>query len=420
MSSVLPDDIIVNIFSRLPVKSILRFRCVCKPWCKLFKSPNFVKMHLNHGVEKEKFSLILIDNEVLMYSMDYYDSSLTSSTYYEAVEIDYPFKSLGNEVHIRGACNGLLCIEPRRVKGELICIWNPSTKEYKEIPMPEDEKFPSHLDIDHSEISYGFGYDCNIEDYKLVRVMNFYGIDNDGEKVFYGCEVKVFTLGSNSWKHIPSIYPYDIYFDGVLVNGALHWRATPWIGGSKGADAIVSFDIGHERLTEVSPLVSLDDKFYKTVGVVGGCLCIFAQSYNVGIEVWVMKDYGVRESWTKLFTIAQQSILGSRAYKYLSPMQSLKNGEILLKILLRIGEEDDLDLDYDLALYDPKLARFRTLKICGGEWSDATLYVESLVSLNTGKTVKGSESISSHQEIGIVCKNSVCSKQFLPSNQKLV
>ncbi|KAL3634819.1 hypothetical protein CASFOL_021873 [Castilleja foliolosa] len=42
---VLPQDIMFNIVTRLPVKSIHRFKAVCKPWCKLFATPKFMKSH---------------------------------------------------------------------------------------------------------------------------------------------------------------------------------------------------------------------------------------------------------------------------------------------------------------------------------------------------------------------------------------
>ncbi|OVA20839.1 F-box domain [Macleaya cordata] len=348
MSGFLPDDIVVDILSRLPVKSLSRFRCVCKPWFKLFSNPNFVKMHHNHGVEKEKCSLMLIDNDLMYSSIDYYDSSITS---YEAVEIHYPFKSKENGgVHIRGACNGLLCIDPPSNR-DLICIWNPSTKEYKKIPEPRDE-FPSHLDVDHGGITYGFGYDCNNDNYKVVRIMAFYAYDNNDLRVYYG--------------------------------------STPLIGGSEASDVIVSFDLGDERFTDVSPLVHLNDDLYITVGALGECLCIVGKSYEVGVEVWVMKDYEVRESWTKLFTIAQHSLLGT--FEELTPIRSFKNGGILLNVLSR-NLNDDFCYNFALVLYDPKLERARTLKISGGNWSDADTYVESLVSLNMGTYVNGQEQV---------------------------
>ncbi|KAK4592950.1 hypothetical protein RGQ29_017187 [Quercus rubra] len=43
----LPDDIVLNILARLPIKSVLRFRFVCKPRNSSITSPNFFSTHLN-------------------------------------------------------------------------------------------------------------------------------------------------------------------------------------------------------------------------------------------------------------------------------------------------------------------------------------------------------------------------------------
>lgn len=40
------------------------------------------------------------------------------------------------------------------------------------------------------------------------------------------------------------------------------------------------------------------------IGVLDGCLCVFAGVQDVGIDVWVMKEYGTKESWKKVFSIS--------------------------------------------------------------------------------------------------------------------
>ena len=42
------SDILILILLRLPVKSLLRFKCVSKFWYSLITSDRFVKMHLIH------------------------------------------------------------------------------------------------------------------------------------------------------------------------------------------------------------------------------------------------------------------------------------------------------------------------------------------------------------------------------------
>lgn len=45
--SNLPDEMELDILLRLPVKSLLRFKAVCKPWATLINDPNFVKTNLH-------------------------------------------------------------------------------------------------------------------------------------------------------------------------------------------------------------------------------------------------------------------------------------------------------------------------------------------------------------------------------------
>ena len=43
----IPEDIVFDMLSRLPVKSLLRFSCICKSWSSLIHSRSFITTHLN-------------------------------------------------------------------------------------------------------------------------------------------------------------------------------------------------------------------------------------------------------------------------------------------------------------------------------------------------------------------------------------
>ena len=48
MLNDLPEDVLMDVFARLPVKSLLQFKCVCKSWYAIIRDPIFITKHLNH------------------------------------------------------------------------------------------------------------------------------------------------------------------------------------------------------------------------------------------------------------------------------------------------------------------------------------------------------------------------------------
>ncbi|OVA15186.1 F-box domain [Macleaya cordata] len=343
MSTLLPNEILFNIFLRLPVKSILRFRCVCKSWFQFLTDPYFVKTHVNYHYVENNNLHIMVEHHDLIYSIDYKD--LTSSSDHAVEMMDYPMKSANHGIQILGSCNGLVCIQSY---DNSICLWNPSTKEFKKLPVPimfedhggNDERacaralrtYLTRNGAGWATITYGFGYDSNIEDYRKQP--------------------------------------------GVLVNGALHWKAIRVVESEDDdLEVIVSFVIVNNRFKDVPQPENLYSKLGKEVGVLGGCLCLLDKIDMARVDVWVMGDYGVRESWTKLFSISDKTITQSRSVRLI---QSYKNyDEILL-------EKDNKAL----VLYYPKQERARVLKIRSIlKRFQTESFVESLVSLKSGTYV---------------------------------
>ncbi|XP_026437683.1 F-box/kelch-repeat protein At3g06240-like [Papaver somniferum] len=231
---------------------------------------------------------------------------------------------------------------------------------------------------------YAFVYDHKNDDYKLV-------IAEDHK---HGSSVYAYTLGSNSWKTDIEV-PYRFFNDrisGVFVNGWFHWLAAD--KGCWQSKLIVSLDIRDVRFEELELPMELKEEHehygrFITEGVLEGCLCILAvdTGYNHPgpVEVWAMQDYGVRESWTKRYTIKNEIII--RIIYPWCPTRTLsficcfKNGKILFKTFL--GK---------LVLYDPKdgSAVERDIKsICN--LRSKVIYTESLVSVNSGNYVRKGE-----------------------------
>ncbi|KAA8516864.1 hypothetical protein F0562_017318 [Nyssa sinensis] len=313
--SDLPAQVVTDILSRLPVKTLLRFRCVSKPWCALIDSPDFVKFHLKRSIET-KSNLSLILRCWNLYSVDL--ESLDN-----ALELDHPLKSDNYVTEVLGSCNGLLCLANSE---EDIVLWNPSIRKHRKLPVMPIELPPPEFCFCQF-IVYGFGHDVVNDEYKLVRLVQFYGDDDDS----FDSEVKVYNLKSNSWRRIPD-FPYylrDVLgngSNGMLVSAALHWVVTRE-PKSDTSNLIAAFDIGTEEYRLVPQPEYSDENFLMDVGVLGGCLIIFCNYYSE-VDIWLMKEYGVKESWTNLFSVSQPTVI--RSFEYLNPIAYSKSGEEVL------------------------------------------------------------------------------------------
>lgn len=166
----LPLDILINhIFTRLPVKSLLGLRCVCKQWLRLLTDPEFIKMHLKYQLHHNHRKLLLrstINGRGCYFSVDPQSSSSAGAMVRRLP--NFPLKDLV-VVRTLGSCNGILCMEvtwkseQRYYKYRHLLFGNPSTGEYKMLPDPIHPTGPYVLFV-------GFSYDSSLDDYKLVRI----------------------------------------------------------------------------------------------------------------------------------------------------------------------------------------------------------------------------------------------------------
>ncbi|XP_026384765.1 F-box protein CPR1-like [Papaver somniferum] len=394
-SMTLPDDVIQEILTRLPAKSIINCRCVCKTWFSLISERDFVKRHLDHTIHSKKQSkfMCIIEDATKPYypliSTVSYDDTLYSSSFMSGdedyVEIDPPLIDFAYPVHFLGSVNGLICImfHTSVVDGlvPFFVIWNPTTREYKILPPSQNRV------TDKKEFSiYSFGYDHKSDNYKLVKAEflqdGFVELPPTSEEDVHAAEI--YSLESDSWRIIETIpyhmlryVPYDSV-SGVLVNGVRHWLAKrKYLTKGLKEDFIVSFDFSDERFKQMQLPKSFQNKTawrpLWTVGVLEECLCVVRHVWEpcIQVEIWVMQDYGVQESWTKRFVICSTE---TRDILNLDPARviwSFKDDKFLL---LKIKDKRQF------VLYDPKQD---TVTSCSKVIRGAENYVESLVSLNS-------------------------------------
>nr|XP_027118413.1 F-box/kelch-repeat protein At3g23880-like [Coffea arabica] len=330
ISAIFPDEVIIEILTWLPVKSILRFKCVSKCWLSFISSPLFIRTHLLKSVNKSDYDqhrLLLRTREELAEDFVRFNlkncdlspvlcnapiveatnlsDSLGRGGDVERVETDFRTDNF-HDVQIVGSSNGLICVT---VSGDVL-LWNPSIRKFKKLP-----DFGPKPDDDDDGYFYVFGYDEYDDDYKL------------------------------------------------------HWSTSPRFGRW---GKILSLDLANETYGEVEQPKYGEGTFDWTLEVLGGCLSIVRYYRSSRVEVWILKDYGVKESWTKVVLISNFSDPG-----YLcscKPVFQSNDGEILFYYLSNLP---------GLMLYNPKSnslmhPHITKLEVLVG----VNMYVESLVLLD--------------------------------------
>ncbi|XP_027364695.1 F-box/kelch-repeat protein At3g23880-like [Abrus precatorius] len=348
-SPVLPQDLIFEILLRLPVRSLLQFMCVCKSWKTLISDSQFAKDHLRTSTADSNMT----------------HQRLVSSVPYDRFKIEFfsvqslfqnpsiPIKGLtcwmSHCFEILGSCNGLLCMhDPNE---DNIILWNPSTRL-------RSKRMPNRVSLD-DVTCHGFGYDHVNDKYKLFIVV-------DGERIYV---TKIFNFSSNSWTVIQNFPCRNAYSRlGKFVSGTLNWIT--W-GGVLNKDQwmVLFFDLGKESYGEVLlPDGGHDKDFISTLNVIRDCLCFcLLDSKKAHWALWLMKEYGVHESWTKLMIIPD---IGSGWYYFsLDPLCISENGVVLLRTT-----------PPKLVLYNSNDGRFDYPRIWDKLGLDVHVYHESLFS----------------------------------------
>ncbi|KAL8107920.1 hypothetical protein AgCh_024356 [Apium graveolens] len=166
--SELPEELIrEEILTRLPIKSVVRFKSVCKPWLSLFTDPEFIKDHLTRNSIQNPN-----DYDCLMASK--HGRIVTLSRYEET------FVLPSDDYELVGSVQGLICLR----HGKKLSLWNPAIHQSREFTLP-----PRHSgDLDR--IGLGFHHASN--DFKVV--VCYFSDDS--------LCVSVYSANSDSWKDI--------------------------------------------------------------------------------------------------------------------------------------------------------------------------------------------------------------------------
>ncbi|GKC92820.1 F-box/kelch-repeat protein-like protein [Tanacetum coccineum] len=295
MSDYVSDDLINDIFERLPAKSLLRFRSLSKSWCSHIQSPDFIHRHALRSRKKTPKILIrhstLCDRKYIdMYTIHSEDQFVSSNPVWLDVSIPavkFP-KGMGNRLigKIVGSCNGVLCLF--HYNKNTISLWNPSIRHVTTLPSA-----PNH----HRASLVGIGFDPSIDDYKIVRISH--------KRSF------VSTLKTRVWCPIAS--PTTEVrgrqeFCACFFNGALHWVVEYY--NYEISQYILTFHLK----THVFGKIFLPDPNWLTreLTIINGSLAVIP--VNIGFyqppkgkdnRIWILKEYNNVPFWSDAYKFGQ-------------------------------------------------------------------------------------------------------------------
>ncbi|XP_059431481.1 F-box protein At3g07870-like [Corylus avellana] len=327
MEHYLPTETLFDIFARLPVKSLLRFRCVSPLWCNIIDDPSLAYMHRLRCAEEPKVLLLdpPTDQPVpeVMFGEDgmFLKASLNLLTRFAD----------SKEYFLQGWCNGLLCFTKKFCADSPLFLLNPLRQEVVQVQPPSPW-------IDKPQYSwlrrvYGLGFDSSTNTYKIVGLL-------------CGISAQVYTLGG-SWRAITEGQgpPCAVFGWPIYACGALHWLVKLGAGteGDLGRGKIVYFDVGKEEFG----LISRPEFRPSHLVDLRGDLAIVDRSSDKDIKVWVMKEYEKKE-WVKEYKIG---LAGVPRKAQVRVMGLCEHGEILLKLKQKKKQDKSRN---NYLFYNPK------------------------------------------------------------------
>jgi len=298
----LTQDLQIEILIRLPVKSLMRFKCIQRSWNILFKSPSFVNKKRLYNSEYDKGHSLMILHKyeysyITLLYCDYHKNRTTTTTTTPTNTL-FPDKGTIFKIKSYGSCNGVFLLEAfywDTIVTHLI-LWNPTTKEVHVIPDP-----PSCCDSKFDDSLYGFCAFNNDNNFKVVRLQLCF----DENSVIYPSLAEVYNLCTKSWtrsEHPPPATPITRQSQPrytPVVNYVYHWITT---SDPFSVSNILCYDFRKNQFHQLKAPREVYRCARENIAEIKGSLAYileYHQFYPTELEIWVM-DQG---KWAKKYNI---------------------------------------------------------------------------------------------------------------------
>ncbi|XP_073120007.1 F-box protein At2g23160-like [Henckelia pumila] len=267
----IPRDVLENILSRLPVKSLLRFKTVSKSWNAVIEDPGFARTHSKQSNISNSQCFFTDYDRDAAYSLIRYDGH---EFYRESIG-RFQLEENTRAFFLCG-CEGILVFKYNTYNREtettcemMFLLLNPFTRNLSTLSCPYDVEKNTKRICDSE--GYGLCLDKYEDDYKFVAVLG-------GGKIYL-----VYSFRNESWVERRSEVGRCVSREGTYVNGVVYWLVST--GG------IVYFDPKDDLLKKLHAVPYQDlkhERFHLTN--LRGNLCLFACDLKYVFEIWLLKE----------------------------------------------------------------------------------------------------------------------------------
>ncbi|XP_073101099.1 F-box protein At5g07610-like [Elaeis guineensis] len=235
------DPIAFEVLSRLPAKSVVRFKSVCKHWLALASDPFFLSVHTRRNPLAVSGFLVqeIMSRQLSSFSVDGGASPVLPDPSLSSV---YQVFAETRGFTVCQSCNGLLLCRSNWLLPSLILyIVNPTTMLYRQIPNPPTDIYPN-------KYHFMLAFDPSTSLQYRIACISSNIRTHILEPTAPEFHVEIFSSDTGAWELSRETVPRGrIMQQGVYWNGALNWITENGL--------LVSFDVDQQvvKTTRMPP-----------------------------------------------------------------------------------------------------------------------------------------------------------------------
>ncbi|KAL7082961.1 hypothetical protein ACP275_14G132500 [Erythranthe tilingii] len=219
---------------------------------------------------------------------------LCDETFDQALEFEIPSEFRDMSFIIIGSCNGVLYFTDANSFGSTVYLCNPSIRKYKTVinPIFDGIELSYQGDVD---FALGFGYYEQTNDFVIIRIAILSDEEDEATS-----KIEVYSMVASSCKNLEVDHiPWEMIElkSKAVMRDSINWKAD-YRDGDEGISVFRHIGL---------PNYNADgEDLIEHIGVYKGNLSMFVfhhYSWHKHCHLWVMNEYRVVSSWTKLYTV---------------------------------------------------------------------------------------------------------------------